>query len=83
MPVVCTLCFLSVCLVSYYQVITFQRAEEHEETRIKSLMYATGGQAFPCTQSLEDGEDQQYPVRSCRKHFGERIDLVRFSCAAL
>ena len=33
MPVVCALCFLYVCLVSYYKVITFQRAEKHERRR--------------------------------------------------
>ena len=32
---------------------------------------------------LRTAKINQYPVRSCRKRFGQRIDLVRFSCDAL
>ena len=53
----CVLCSLNYCSL---QVITSQLAEKGE-TRIKSLMYATGGQAF---SRLSTGEDKQHPVRS-------------------
>ena len=40
---------------------TYQQAERRESwTRIESLKYATGGQAF--SRLSEDGEDKQRPV---------------------
>ena len=60
----------------------FQLAEMWEETRRKSIK-SPEGKHFLAHQPLEDGEDQQYPVRSYRKRFGERIDLVRLFCNAL
>ena len=90
MLVVCASCFLSVfaCLFVYcllfYQVTIFQRAERHERRRGSSRSCTQPeGKHFLTHQPLEHGEDQQYPVRSYRKRFGERIDLVRFSCDAL
>ena len=80
--------YVPVCLFIIYCYIDsgdhVQQAEKHErrrESRIKSLMYATVGQAFSCPSTLRRSS-QVYPVR-CVACIGDRVDLIVFFCDAL
>ena len=68
---VCASCFVSALCVSVSPIIFLfsgddfsERYERRRESRIKSLMYATGEQAFSPYHAFEDGEDKQHPVWS-------------------